>query len=301
MNLMHFLSTKVNQPQTSTNFWSSDQFPLDDESIADLALNAMLLVMNNSQRMINKSQKSDITDYAALALYGVRFPWKERISLNKEIDLLNDELTDMAVIGLTRATRGCFASAVYSCRTNDGLSKKYKALNGAFSVYRVGIIDGMNPLSRSQCDDKSQDIESIVTPGLGAVMPDGSCVGCTLDGEPNFRAANYLAYTQGMHNDRRFFWDVQATEEFWDGIPAKAHFSIDKEYVKSLFYARSVPMTEKGRLRPILHWVRSHKRRIKEGIEIDIDKHLRGIDAFGMHGLNFQINAPRKARNCKLI
>lgn len=300
MNLQHFLQRKIQPTESIDNFWNSDQFPLDDEAIADLAVNAMLLVMNDTPRTSDKNNSISIEDYAALPLYGVRFPWKDRISLRSEVDLTNDELCDMAVIGLTRNTKNIFSSAVYAVKSTEKDIRKFKALCGATSIYRVGWIEGTNPLSRASCDDPTDDIESIVTAGYAGVMPDGCCVGCSTNGATNFQYATTLAYVIGMHNDRRFFWDVQATEEFWDGMPAKAHFSIDKEYVKSLFYARSIPTTEKGRLRPILHWVRSHKRRMKEGIDIDIDKHLRGIDEFGMHGLNFQINAPRKVRSLSL-
>jgi hypothetical protein len=301
MNLMHFLTSRIPARISGREFWTADQFPLDDEAIADLAVNAMLLVMNNSQRMVNRHHKADITDYVPLVQYGVRFPWKDRISLAAEVDLVNDQLPEMAVIGLTRNERGTFASAAYACQAPDWLTRKHAALTGALRVYRVGRIRGMNPLSRAAANDPTGDIESIVTPWFAGVMPDGRCVGCTTDGQANMLPAFHLAYVVGLHNDRKYFWDVQATEEFWDGYPAKAHFSIDKEYVKSLFYARSVPMTEKGRLRPILHWVKAHQRRLKEGIEIDIEKHLRGIDAFSMHGVKFQINAPRKAQGRKAL
>lgn len=301
MNLMHFLTKNIERKENKSIFWESDQFPLDDESIADLALNAMLLVINNSQRSVDKNKTLSIIDYAPLVSYGVRFPWKERIALSSEIDFVNDELCDAAVIGLTRSSKAIFASAVYACITKQYYAHNIKSLSGSVCVYRVGWIDGVNPLSKAICDDSSNDIESIVNFGYAGVMPDGSCVGCDPNGKPNFYWARLLAYVQGMHNDRRYFWDVMATEEFWEGMPAKAHFSIDKEYVKSLFYARSVPVTDKGRLRPILHWVRCHKRRIKEGIDIDINKHLRGIDAFAMHGINFKINQPRKLTNSKPV
>lgn len=295
MNLMHFLTNKSNQITNTIPTWVCDQFPLDDEAIADLAINAMLLVMNNSTRQLDATSPETILDYAALPIYGVRFPWKDRITFGSEIDLVNDQLCDMAVIGLTRNIKDVFASAVYACKVLLTDTPKHKALAGAIAIYRVGWINGVSSLSRSVCRGEKGGIESLTQSAYAGVMPDGCCVGCKPNGQPSFWGAGVLAYVQGMHNDRRYFWDVQATEEFWDGLPAKAHFSIDKEYVKSLFYARSLPETDKGRLRPILHWVRAHKRRMKEGIDIDINKHLRGIDAFNMHGLNFSINAPRKA------
>lgn len=301
MNLMHFLTAKM-QNFATPPFFIADQFPLDDEAIADLAINAMLLVMNNSQRHV-MGAKADIMDYAPLVAYGVRFPWRERISFSAAVDMVNDELPDQAVIGLSRQSNGVFARCAYACVAPPSIGRKYKALGGAEKVYRVGMISGFNSLSRQMTECPTNDIESVVEPYYAAVMADGTCVGAATDGRPNFYAANILSYVVCLHNDRRYFWDVTATEEFWDGYPAKAHFSIDQEYIKSLFYARSVPMTQSGRLRPILHWVRAHQRRIKEGIDIDIAKHLRGIDAFSMHGVNFAINSPRKkagAERCAL-
>ena len=93
----------------------------------------------------------------------------------------------------------------------------------------------------------------------------------------------------GFYADRKFLWNVVASEGH-----AKATFGIYEEQIKSLFYARSLPMTETGRRRPILHWVAAHRRRIKEGIDIDIEKHLRGIDSFEMNGTKFDIVNPRK-------
>lgn len=89
--------------------------------------------------------------------------------------------------------------------------------------------------------------------------------------------------------DRRYLWNVVANE----GI-AKATFSVYPEQIKSLFYARDLPMTETGRKRPILHWVSAHLRRIKKGIDIDIEKHLRGCNEFVYQGTNFKITNPQK-------
>jgi hypothetical protein len=294
MNLMHFL----NKAQPSSSFFSSDQFPLDDELIADAAINAMLLIMNNSLRPAAAVRKSDISiaDYAPLVAYGVRFPWKERISFGDHVDLINDGIPDCAVIGRTKHGRGVYASAVYATRILGGKIPKFSALANSKVVFRAGEIKGFNKLSRQTVADRSNDIESVVRPYYAAIMQDGSCVGCDTDGKVNMYGANILSYVICLHNDKKYFWDVTAQESYWDGYPARAHFSIDEEYIKSLFYARSLPMTEKGRMRPILHWVRSHKRRLREGVDIDVGKHLRGIDSFEMHGVNFSISSPTKTQ-----
>ena len=66
------------------------------------------------------------------------------------------------------------------------------------------------------------------------------------------------------------------------------------ENVKSLLYARSLPMTATGRKRPILHAVNAHRRRLKSGIEIDITPFLRGTHTVEMGGSVFQVSAPAR-------
>jgi hypothetical protein len=102
----------------------------------------------------------------------------------------------------------------------------------------------------------------------------------------------YAAITS--YQDRKYLWNVQANE----GI-AKAKFGVYPEEIKSLFYARELPMTETGRKRPILHWVKAHQRRMKLGIEIDIEKHLRGINEFVYQGTKFIITRPIKIAKIK--
>jgi hypothetical protein len=66
------------------------------------------------------------------------------------------------------------------------------------------------------------------------------------------------------------------------------------ENVKSLLYARSLPVTGTGRKRPILHAVQAHRRRMKSGIDIDIKPFLRGITEVEMDGAKFIVEAPQR-------
>lgn len=104
---------------------------------------------------------------------------------------------------------------------------------------------------------------------------------------PRIRA-KALATLQ-FSTDRKYLWNVTALEE-----EAKATFGVYEEQIKSLLYARSLPLTETGRKRPILHWVNCHKRRIASGTDVDVQKHLRGITEFEMNGTLFQITHPMK-------
>lgn len=91
--------------------------------------------------------------------------------------------------------------------------------------------------------------------------------------------------------DKRFCWTITAQES-----AAKAHLGCMKEEVKSLLYARSLPMTETGRKRPILHLVEAHKRRIKSGTDVDVSSFLRGTQTVDIGGTMFTVRPPEALR-----
>jgi hypothetical protein len=94
--------------------------------------------------------------------------------------------------------------------------------------------------------------------------------------------------------DRRYLWQVRTSDHVMKFTATPLTLGVGEEHVKSLFYARTLPVTETGRKRPILHWVQAHARRLREGIEVDVRKHLRGITEFEMDGLKFEIISPDK-------
>lgn len=67
-----------------------------------------------------------------------------------------------------------------------------------------------------------------------------------------------------------------------------------QEEVKSLLYARSLPMSATGRKRPILHLVEAHKRRMRSGIDVDIASFLRGQQTVEIGGTAFKVNPPAR-------
>jgi len=87
---------------------------------------------------------------------------------------------------------------------------------------------------------------------------------------------------------RQNLWNVDAKEE-----NVRTQFGVNPEQIKSLFYAREEPKTPTGRRRPILHWIRSHQKRMREGTEVKtIPKKLRGVSEFVMDGTKFKITKP---------
>lgn len=97
-------------------------------------------------------------------------------------------------------------------------------------------------------------------------------------------------------SEKSLFYNVKGSED-----EAFAEFGVQEEQMKSLFYARSLPMTETGRKRPLIHWVRSHRRRLKAGIDINIKEHLRGIKDFEMYGTVFEITNPAKLKEVACV
>lgn len=102
---------------------------------------------------------------------------------------------------------------------------------------------------------------------------------------------NNAAFALMAQADKRFCWTITAQER-----EAKAVLGCMQEEVKSLLYARSLPMTATGRKRPILHLVEAHKRRMKSGTEIDIQPFLRGEQAVEIDGTKFTVNPPKVLR-----
>ena len=99
----------------------------------------------------------------------------------------------------------------------------------------------------------------------------------------------YLAAPINYSLDSRFLWNVDAVEG-----QVRASFGVHQEQIKSLFYARDLPQTATGRKRPILHWVKAHRRRMREGTDVDVKKHLRGVTELEMNGTLFRITNPSK-------
>ncbi|MGC6230508.1 hypothetical protein [Hafnia paralvei] len=82
-------------------------------------------------------------------------------------------------------------------------------------------------------------------------------------------------------------WMITAKED--GGI---VRLGCEDEEVKSLLYARKTPLTATGRKKPIMHLVEAHKRRIKNGTDIDISMHLRGLSSVVIGNTEFNITPP---------
>lgn len=109
-------------------------------------------------------------------------------------------------------------------------------------------------------------------------------------------ATLYPAVHSNLYADAKHLWLAEVVEDLGvlRNYPFHVRLGLNKEHIKSLFYARKMPVTETGRKRPILHWVRAHERRIREGVDVDVKAHLRGITEVEMDSLKFSIYQPNK-------
>jgi len=101
--------------------------------------------------------------------------------------------------------------------------------------------------------------------------------------------------------DSKYLWHVRAFRKESSGqkdlLAGNIRFGVYGEHVKSLFFARDLPLTETGRKKPILHWVKAHQRRIKSGEDIDIDTYLRGSRLLQVGDTVFAITKPCEKEN----
>ena len=106
-----------------------------------------------------------------------------------------------------------------------------------------------------------------------------------------FNACGYSAHIMNDdYNARQPLWKVEAEE---DGV--RSSFGVNHEQIKSLFYYADKGVTKSGRRAALMGWIRSHQRRIKDGIDVTIvKKHLRGQNQFKIHNTHFKIIEPMK-------
>lgn len=88
--------------------------------------------------------------------------------------------------------------------------------------------------------------------------------------------------------DARHIWAITAHNDV-----SKVTVGAHAESVKSLLYARTLPMTKTGRKRPILHVVHAHRRRLAAGTDIDVRDFLRGTREVVMDGTKYTVSPPQ--------
>lgn len=237
-----------------------------------------------------KHHDLNISDIGLIYLKGVYIPCVKRISFTREIDLVNDGLPDtLCAANVDKQKANDCTTAIlirpinrhpYEFLFPPGVIKKYRMVALYPSDEKEGemhvdhVYFGINHLGH------------VIAPILKGRGPQQAYYQAQVQIFPSL-AMNACA-------DSKYLWLAKCQEDIGMKIDFKLVLGLNPEHIKSLFYARSLPVTETGRKRPILHWVRAHQRRIKEGIEIDISTYLRGITEVTLDGLSFEIIQPMK-------
>jgi hypothetical protein len=250
-----------------------------------------------------KYSNKDFGPVMALA-HGVYFPGVSRAYLVNDIDIQSDELVDEGCLRLPpSADTGELFRWVY-IKKRGGLDKSKWIVPHQAKKPLAFYTSDMTVIS-----DGNDRLSKLANRSAFAVLDDGKVVPChsreaLRDESKGFRRSlqsnnKMMGYHWGpaavnLLNDSRHLWLVEVGEPVSEKMDATLRFGVDAEWVKSLLYAREAPLTESGRKRPILHWVKEHKRRLKNKEDIDISKHLRGITEVSMSNLDFKITQPVK-------
>lgn len=265
------------------DFWSSDKFE-DIVTKGTIALFETEIDPRDCGKHWSKITKSDL---AAIRSRGVFIPAPDRLFMTEV-----DPLCKLPVVG----------SVAMAC---DDLPRNEQddSIPSYFQITQFRRVAKTPKGVHTPCKGPIYE-ELFLFPQDSGPMRVGKCynilsrngrfVNCqnvysALERNEQIRLANGMALNMFAVQDMRNQWVISAhTEE------TKVSLGAYPDAVKSILYARSLPLTASGRKRPILHLVRAHKRRIKEGIDINIRQFLRGVHEVQMDGIKYSVSASAK-------
>jgi hypothetical protein len=272
---------------------------LDSEALTDLVYRAFLTLMaRRYQSSLFGCHEGFAADLLDLMTQGLYLPCVERTTYVAHVDQRNDGLPDHAAVFVLPEDGRCEIHQVRRVRRFPiGIAAVAPGVK-----YKHVCWDRDRAQNRREKRYFDNDADVLIAhDGYVTVTPDdrvvhGLATKCHWQRDPLWNAVRTIwpAMVFNAWADRRFLWQVRTTDHVLDAVATPLTLGVAEEHVKSLFYARDLPVTETGRKRPILHWVQAHARRIQAGIEVDVCKHLRGITEFDMDGLHFQIVSPDK-------
>ena len=265
----------------------------DSEDVTDSLLRLYLSLSSKGWMASHPDIPMALTDFVEIYKHGLWLPCIERVAITGQLDTRNDGLLDFAAIPISGDTEFKFDFAV--AKRLPRTPRGWSSLPSSDATYSLGFLyrGGSNREARRRLSDDIlyydgwyySVIGDKIFPCRKAYFPNGGPAG---------KVAMFGSAALQIVSDFKNMWVVNTEESAVGAVTTPLRLGVDAEMVKSLFYARQAPISESGRRRPILHWVRAHKRRIKEGIDIDILKHLRGITTFEMDGFPFTITQPVK-------
>ena len=282
--------------------WKGEDF---EDSVSSILIACYETKLESQKKWI-KSERVSLSDMLRARAVGPYIPSRSREVIEPEdidgefgyFDTKNDNLPSFAVSGMV-FNAGDFelpeCGNVYACiATMEALNKTPKGFirQTGGNLYKLKLIYATSHhlANRVSCVTVSKSGE-VAT----CFISKNEAANNKLNGHPiltELRAhrentAGIASVILQEHADRRFCWSITAQE-----AEARANLGCMKEEIKSLLYARSLPMTATGRKRPILHLVESHKRRLRNGTDIDITAFLSGTQVVDIGGTAFTVNPP---------
>ena len=264
--------------------WTQEEFEDQIEDMITAAYHTPVARKYTTMRVVAGRISQGILE--GMRNSGPHMPGKDRIVLPHSFgfDLVNDRLPERACISIP-GEDGFGRQIAYLRRVDNFMTRQDLAEIG------VGAMPGDMPWFRvSYLSANKRKLH-------------GATIWCWIDLNGRVRLSRMPGLDPAIDNvdaaldmictalqaqaDRRFCWEIAADEGY-----GKASLGCTADEVKSLLYARQLPVTATGRKRPILHMVAAHRRRLKEGIDIDINQFLRGVDEVTMDGTRFKVSAP---------
>ena len=267
---------------TKTNFFHGEELASSLHEIYDS------LKVTGWQGEHASSNLTKIDHIAYAYLNGFYIPCTERLVFAGQIDLMNDPIPEKCGLIVFEDKKPIFVH-----------------VQKAVPPRGVVAFGGHTPLSVTYLyneDSKHFDKSLSTFTRYVSVAPNGAVIPCVMPQYQQIGKESKMfsamcrdaAFCVNTNADARFVWHVQTSKDVIGNNGTKIKLGVSEEHVKSLFYAREAPLSAAGRLRPILHWVNSHQRRLEKGIDINIREHLRGIDKFEMGDFGFNITNPNK-------
>ena len=265
--------------------WTKDEFETQIEEMLNAAYRTPVARRYATMRVRASRITPGILEGIRNA--GPHMPGKDRIVLPHTIgfDLENDPLPDLACISIP----GDYGRQIGYLRRMNGIISNSEL--AAMDVERMP--DDMPWYRATYLYVKGRALRGAtvwcwIDPAGKVRLADSP--GLNVETENNEAVKDMVSTALQAQADRRFCWEISADEGF-----AKASLGCTAAEVKSLLYARQLPMTATGRKRPILHIVAAHRRRLKEGVDVDIKPFLRGVSEVTMDGTRFKVRAPSNA------
>lgn len=282
--------------QTWGEFVTTGVKLFDSEDMTDALLRLYLGMSANGWASASRATRVALEGFGDMYAKGLWLPCIERVCLPGSLDVRNDGIVPRAAIPICGKTFDDI-KFVIAKRIERPKRFSFPPSDDFYSItvlYRDFVDRG---LRRNLHKDIMKFDGWYYALSGDRLLPGRHRDGSFPNGGAAGLAAIYGAAALQTVADFRHMWVVETEENVIGSTNTPLRLGVDSEIIKSLFYARQAPLSESGRRKPILHWVRSHLRRLQSGVDIDVQKHLRGITSFEMDGFAFKISQPTRAKS----